>query len=55
MFFFVSVFIFWASKNHSIYNLKISFDGKVNLVGELGGQNLKFPVVQKRRENPIKN
>jgi len=33
-----------SSRNHaSIFNFSILFDGKVNLVGALGGQNPIFP------------
>jgi len=55
MCFFCDCFILWASKSPSIYNFRIFFDENVNLVGTLGDQHLKFPVVFKNAEKNKKN
>jgi len=45
--FYVCVHDKYTRNNTSIFNFKILFDGKINLVDALGGQNSKFPVVFK--------
>jgi len=57
MFFFIYIFCvtFWDSTTASIFLNSILFNGKVNLVGVLGGKNLKFLIVFKSAEkNKIK-
>jgi len=55
VFFFVSVYKINSRNNDSIFYFGIFFDEKVNIVGALGGQNLKFPTVFKStRKNNIK-
>ncbi|KAE9542780.1 hypothetical protein AGLY_002691 [Aphis glycines] len=42
VFFFVSVYNIWSSKNASIFEFSPSLKSKLNLVGTLGGQKLKI-------------
>ncbi|KAF0768392.1 Uncharacterized protein FWK35_00012742, partial [Aphis craccivora] len=44
-----------TSKSASIFKLSLVSDRKVNLVGTLGGQSKKFPIIfQSVRKNPKK-
>ncbi|KAE9533964.1 hypothetical protein AGLY_008700 [Aphis glycines] len=54
--FFLSVDNIWSSKNASIFDFSPSLKRKLNLVGTLGGQKLKFfNIFEMNREKPQKN